>query len=155
MSEIFNKIETAELISLRKSIAKIAALAAIADDGTVDDAEKASAIKLAQQRTYSSKEILHDFYKEVDANFEADLNEELTALENVDSKSKKQYLRDQLNKIQPILDKLSNDFAYHYAESQESFAKHIFKANNNMFMHFFTGFHNDITTKIYGETEEE
>jgi len=155
MSEIFNKIDTAELVTLRKSIAKIAALAAIADDGTVDDAEKATAIKLAKQRTFTSKEILQDFYKEVDANLEADLKEELTLLKDVDTKTKKDILRKQLRNIQPILDKLSNDFAYHYAESQESFAKHIFKANNNMLMHFFTGFHNDITTKIYGEAEEE
>jgi len=154
MSEIFNKIEAAELATLRKSIAKIAALAAIADDGTIDDAEKASAVKLAQQRTFTSNEVLQDFYKEVDANFEGDLSDEIKTLEGFDANTKKKNLRKQLKAIQPILDKLSNDFAYHYAESQESFAKHVFKANNNMLMHFFTGFHNDITTKIYGEEEE-
>jgi len=155
MSEIYNAINKEELTVLRKSIADVAVLAALADDGKIDTKEKASAIKLANQRTFTSKPVLHDFYKEVEQHLAADFDEVINDLPKGDVEVQKTFLRDELNKVKPILSKLSANFGKHYTESQKSFAEHVFKTNASLLTSFFTSLDGAMDGKIFGEEEEE
>jgi len=138
MSEIYNAINTEELSVLRKSIAEVAVLGALADDGKIDKTEKASAIKLASQRTFTSKPVLQDFYIEVGQHLDADFDAVINDLPEGDL----------------VLSKLSDNFTKNYLESQKSFAEHIFKSNASILTSFFKSQDGDMEGKIFGQEEE-
>lgn len=153
MSEIYNKISSEELEVLRKSIADVAVLGAISDDGKIDDAERKSALKLASQRTFTAKPALQDFYKEVDKHLDSDFDDVLNSLPEGDAEAKQVFLRTELDKAKPVLKKLSPDFAEQFLKSQKSFAEHVFKANTSFFTKYFKSMDEDMGTKIFGEQE--
>jgi len=155
MSEIKYKISESELATLRKSIANTAVLSAISDDGIIDNAEKEEALRLAKIRTYTSDEILHEFYEEVKTHFEKDFNDAIDSIKGKSDDEQKDFLRNQLDGLDPILVKLSVDFVDNFLQSQQSLAERIFKANSNWLMHFFMPFKNKMTEKIFGKSEEE
>jgi len=155
MSEIYNNIASDELVTLRKSIATVAVLASLSDDGKIDASEKEAAVKLSQQRTYTSPDVLKDFYTEVQTNIEADIEQQIASLPQGDAEAQKDFLRTELEALDPILSKLSSEFAFQFAKSQETFATVVFKANDNIFMNFFTGFKSNIKERVFGSEEEE
>lgn len=154
MSEIYSAINKEELSLLRKSIAEVAVLGALADDGKIDKTEKASAIKLASQRSFTSKPVLQDFYLEVGQHLDADFDAVIKALPEGDLESQKEFLRLELDKVKPVLSKLSDNFTKNYLESQKSFAEHVFKSNASLLTSFFKSQDNDMEEKIFGDGEE-
>lgn len=154
MSEIYNSISTEELEVLRKSIADVAVLGALSDDGKVDDAERKSALKLASQRTFTATPVLQDFYKEVETHLDNDFDEVMKSLPEGELEGKQAYLRAELDKAGPILKKLPANFSEAYIKSQKSFAEHVFKANDSFFAKYFKSMEDDISSKIFGNKEE-
>lgn len=154
MSEIYNSISTEELEVLRKSIADVAVLGALSDDGKVDDAERKSALKLASQRTFTATPVLQEFYKEVETHLDSDFDEVIKSLPEGDLESKQAYLRAELDKAGPILKKLPANFSEAYIKSQKSFAEHVFKANSSFFAKYFKSMEDDISSKIFGDKQE-
>jgi len=154
MSEIYNTISSEELTVLRKSIAEVAVLGALADDGKIDKEEKTAAAKLAGQRTFTAKPVLQDFYKEVEQHLEADFDAVIETLPGGDVEAQKEFLRIELDKAKTVLAKLSSNFSDNYMESQKSFAEHIFKSNSNLLASFFKLQDDDMEEKIFGEEEE-
>jgi len=154
MSEIYSAINEEELSVLRKSIAEVAVLGALADDGEIDKKEKTAAIKLASQRTFTAKPVLQDFYKEVEQHLDADFDEVINALPAADVEAQKEFLRGEIDKVKPVLSKLSGKFGKRYLESQKSFAEHIFKSSSNVLSGFFKSIDGDMEEKIFGEDEE-
>lgn len=154
MSEIYNSISKDELSVLRKSIAEVAVLGALADDGEIDKKEKTAAIKLASQRTFTAKPVLQDFYKEVEQHLDADFDEVINALPADDVEAQKDFLRAEIDKVKPVLSKLSANFSKLYLESQKSFAEHVFKSSANLLSSFFKSIDGDMEEKIFGEDEE-
>jgi len=151
MSEIYNDISSEELEILRKSIADVAVLGAISDDGKIEEAERKSALKLASQRTFTAKPVLQDFYKEVEEHLESDFDTVLKSLPEGDSEVKQEFLRGELDKVEPILKKLTPGFGEHFLKSQKTFAEHVFKANSSFFAKYFKSMDGDMGTKIFGE----
>ncbi len=153
MSEIYKDISSEELEILRKSIADVAVLGAISDDGKIEEAERKSALKLAGQRTFTAKPVLQDFYKEVDEHLDSDFDEVLKSLPNGNAEAKQTFLRSELDKVEPILKKLSPGFGEEFLKSQKTFAEHVFKANSSFFAKYFKEKDNKMETKIFGEQE--
>jgi len=154
MSEIYNAISSKELAVLRKSIASVSVLGALANDGKIDSTEKAGAVKLASQRTFTAKPILQDFYKEVDQHLENDFDAIINTLPKGDVEIQKDFLRNELNQVKPILEKLSIHFKKEYTGSQKSFAEHVFKTNASLLTSFFKSLDDDMDEKIFGEEEK-
>jgi len=153
MSEIYNDIDSAELEILRKSIADVAVLGALSDDGKIEDVERKSALKLASQRTFTAKPVLQDFYKEVEQHLDSDFDAVLNSLPEGDAENKQEFLRGELDKVEPILKKLSPGFGEQFLKSQKTFAEHVFKSNSSFFTKYFKSMDNDMGTKIFGEKE--
>lgn len=131
--------------------AVVSALSALSVDGTIDAKEKAEAIKLSHLRTFTSPEILTEYYKEVEINFESNLNFIINNLP-ADTESKKEYLRSELRKLTPILGKMEKEFALTLIDSLKSFARHVFKANSHFLEYFILPiFMNEIEKEIFGE----
>jgi len=153
MSEIYNDINSAELEILRKSIADVAVLGAISDDGKIEDTERKSALKLASQRTFTAKPVLQDFYKEVEQHLDGDFDAVLNSLPEGDAEGKQEFLRGELDKVEPILKKLSPDFGEQFLKSQKTFAEHVFKSNSSFFAKYFKSMDDNMGSKIFGEKE--
>ncbi len=152
MNEIYSSISADELSQLRVSIAQVAVLGALSDDGKIDEKERSEALKLASMRTYTSDEVLQEFYEEVANHFETDFNATIAASEGKSSDDAIAHLRSEIEKADNILAKLSPEFADAFIESQESFAEHIFKAHANFFTHFFKSYKFDLKKRIFGES---
>lgn len=129
----FNNLSAEEKQVVLAAPVNVAILAAIADDGEVDKREKASAIKLAHLRTFTSHELLKELYSEVDANFEINFDStvhDIPAEFSVEEKM--EFVRERLKPLPVVLEKIDRRTAELYVESLESFASHVFKAHSNV-----------------------
>jgi len=66
----------------------------------------------------------------------------------------KEFLRNELEKVKPILNKLPGNFTKQYMDSQKSFAEHVFKSNASLLAGFFNSRDGEMGGKIFGEEEE-
>lgn len=133
-TEIERLSEEDQLILL-KSPAIVALLAAISDDGIVSKGEKAEAIKLAHVRTYSSPEILRNFYTKAESHFVEVFETELANLPE-GQKEKEEYLEAKLTDLNLVLPKLNQVYAKELVASLKSFSKHIFETNSSVLEYF-------------------
>lgn len=129
------KLEKKDREVLLRAPAIVALIAAVSDDGIVSESEKAESIKLAHLRTYSSPEILHNYYKQVDKVFAEYLQEEYDQLpESWEEKEK--HLEERLTSIKDVLPKLNEVYAKELVISLKSFARHVFRSNDGYLEHF-------------------
>lgn len=135
MSTEIEKLDEIDRNILLRAPAVVALLAAVSDDGEVSDSEKAESVKLAHLRTYTSKPILHNYYKEVDKVFEAHFDDIMSQLPE-DWKEKERFLENRLLNLDPVLLKLDKVYAEELITSLKSFAKHVFKSNSNFLQNF-------------------
>lgn len=135
MSTEIAKLNPTDKEILLRAPAIVALLAAVSDDGVVSESEKSESIKLAHLRTYTSKPILHNYYKEVDEVFEKFLTEEYRALPE-EWKAKEKHLETRLLDLNAVLPKLDKVYAEELVLSLKSFAKHVFKSNSNFLQSF-------------------
>ena len=129
------RLNEADRIILLKSPAMVALLAAVSDDGIVSKHEKAESIKLAHVRTYSSPEILHNFYVQAEEYFVEAFEEELAKLPE-GQKDKEAYLEEKLTELNQVLPKLNQVYAKELVASLKSFAKHIFESDSSVLEYF-------------------
>lgn len=134
MKEI-DKLDQIDRDILLRAPSVVALLAAVSDDGEVSDNEKAASVRLAHLRTYTSKPILHNYYKEVDKVFEEHFENILSQLPE-DWKEKERFLENRLLNLDPVLLKLDKVYADELISSLKSFAKHVFKSNSNFLQNF-------------------
>jgi len=135
MSTEIEKLSSEDRECLLRAPALVALLAAVSDDGEVSEHEKAESIKLAHFKTYTSRPILRNFYKEVDLVFEDYFNEELSKLPE-DWKQKEEHLKQRILSLNPILPKLDEVYSEELVTSLKGFARHVFKSNSNFLQHF-------------------
>jgi hypothetical protein len=129
----------------------VSVLSALSVDGTIEENEKAEAIKLAHLRTFTSPDILNEYYKEVDINFESNLNNLINNLPP-DTDSKREYLRNELRKLTPILANMDREFSMILLDSLKSFAHHVFKAHSHFLEYFILPvFMNEIEKELFKE----
>ena len=130
----FESLTPQELDILENAIPQIAILIAGAD-GDIDVKETDWAAKLTHIRTYNSSEDLHEFYKQIDADFKVKFAE-LTKFSSAQLEVRQAKLSESLAKVNPILAKLDNKTAYHLYDSFLTFAKSVANASGS-----FLGFH--------------
>ena len=147
MSTELEKLSQEDRETLLRAPVLVALLAAISDDGEVSSSEKSESIKLAHFRTYTSKPILHNFYKAVDPVFEAHFDEELAKLPE-EWEAKQNYLETELLTLNTVLPKLNSVYAEELITSLKSFARHVFRSNSNFLQHFVLPI---FTTKLNNE----
>ena len=135
MSKEIDNLDSVDRGIILRAPAVVALLAALTDDGAVSEDEKATSVRLAHFRTYTSKPILHNYYTEVDKCFEQNFDSILSQLPE-DWKEKERFLENRLMNLGPVLQKLDEVYAEELISSLKSFAKHVFKSNSNFLQNF-------------------
>lgn len=129
------KLSDKDRETVLRAPAIVALLAAVSDDGKVSSSEKSEAIRLAHLRTYTSPEILHNFYRAVDEVFESYFEEELNQLpDNKEDREKR--LADRLKDLDEVLPKMNKVYAKELVISLKSFSRHVFKTNSGFLEYF-------------------
>ena len=126
----FENISQLELQILEDAISQITLLIAVSD-GEVNHEETDWASKLVHIRTYSGDNSLLAFYEEVEANFNAKLND-LINQAPTESAACKAYLSEKLAAVNSVLAKLAPETAYHLYKSYLSLAKSIAKSSGGI-----------------------
>lgn len=112
-----------------------AALAAVSADGKIGEKERSKAIKLAHLRTHTSPSFLHSYYDEVDKIFEVEFDKLEAALPEAET-AQRDYLKQNMEELRPIMEKLDKDFSIHLTQSLKSFARHVFHAESHFLEYF-------------------
>jgi hypothetical protein len=134
--ENLNQNERSMLLKFPAYISLLAANA----DGKMDDAEKKEAIQFTHIKTFSCKPILCDFYKEAEKVFLTTIDELDKQLPKEKSK-REQAIKQELAKLEAILNKLGNEYASIMHESMVSYTEHVSKAHNNVLEFFLIPFY--------------
>ena len=126
----FENISSEELQTLENAVSQIAVLIAGAD-GKIDKDETDWASKLMHIRTYSGDKSMHDFYEQVEANFNIKLND-LIEHSSKNVAERQAALTASIALVNPILAKLDEETAYHVYHSYVTLAKSVAKAGGGI-----------------------
>lgn len=106
-------------------------LLAANSDGTIDEKEKKSAIKLSHIKTYSCDPVLSEFYAEVDKVFEMNIKSLDNELPKI-KEERDEAIKNELQRIEKILLNFNKDYAATMRRSMKSFKDHVSKAHHNV-----------------------
>ncbi|MBI1767058.1 MAG: hypothetical protein HYR67_01635 [Bacteroidetes bacterium] len=134
MIKEFELLAKGEQELLLKAPAIVSILAASAS-GTINDWEKADAIKLARLKTFSAHPLLIPYYKEVEKVFEQNFEALIKRYSPFDD-SRRMQLRKEVDKIDSILAKVDHEFAVTLHSSLSSYADHVKKAYKGLIVNF-------------------
>lgn len=135
MSAEIDKLNPEEKDIILRAPAVVAILAAISDDGEVSKHEKAESIKISHLRTFTSEEMLRNFYTEAEKVFEDNFEDIMSKLPQ-EWADKESYLENELTDLNKVLPKLDRVYAQGLVNSLKSFARFVFKSNSS-FLDFF------------------
>ncbi len=127
LSQQFRNLSENERLLLIKAPALVAVLAA-GKDGDISNQERAEALKQADIRTFSSPEILKNYYQEASKNFEQDFNETIKKYAPLDDGGI-DGLKQEVNSIKYIINKLDEPLAKALSKSLIAYAMHVKKAD--------------------------
>ncbi len=133
MNEL-EELNAQEKEMLFKAPAYVSLLAAN-DDGEMDEAEKKSAIEFSHIKTFSCDPILTHFYREVEKVFGANIDELDRQLPKGKTE-RKDEINNELLKLEPMLSKMGNAFAYLLHRSFISYTEHVSKAHRSVLTSF-------------------
>lgn len=114
--------------------AYISLLASTAENG-IDKKEKKAALKLTHIKTFASDPILFDFYKAVEHDFEKQVNELDHDLPH-SREERKHAIEHELNKLEPVLQKLDNGYSFTLRRSMKSYKNYVSKAHHTILEYF-------------------
>jgi hypothetical protein len=104
-------------------------------DGKLDEAEKISAIKFAQTKTFSGGLLLRDYYLEVDKVFESNLEQINNDLPK-DQDNREAAIKNELLVLGNIVLKLNKKYSSAIHHSMKSFQEHVLKAHHSVLVDF-------------------
>ena len=131
----YNNLTEQEKETLLSAPVVVSILAAISDDGMVDEEEREEAERMAKFKPYTIMPALQDYYLEVQKNFSKNFDNIFNDLpENEDLK--KSVLREKLSSLRKVLPKLPREHAEKLVESLKSFAVYVFKTNSSVLQYF-------------------
>ncbi len=137
---IYKDLTIDEKDKLLKIPAYISLLAANTD-GQMNEKEKKEAIQFTHMKTYSCDPLLASFYYDAEKVF-------LSNIETLDrqlpkgTKEREETIKMELEKMEPILAKLGEDYSSLIHESMKSYTKHVSKAHGNALVSFLIPFVN-------------
>jgi len=114
--------------------AYISLLACTSENG-LDKQEKSAALKITHIKTFAGDPELRDFYKAAENDFEKELIELNRKLPH-DREERKLAIRQELNKLEPILKKLDAHYAVILEHSMEAYKNHVSRAHQNILEYF-------------------
>lgn len=127
MIEHFDNLTEQEASKMLNAIPLITILIAGADE-TIDYNEKKWAVKLANIRTFSNPNELHDYYSHIGINFAERLNKNIDKLPQ-NTAARQQLISKQLAELNSVFPKLDPLFGAKLYDSCISFAKHVANAS--------------------------
>ena len=130
MIKQFADLSAQEMELLLKAPALVSVLAASGDEKIGDD-EKADAVKRAQVATFGSKPILREYYTAVENGFENNFEAIVREYAPFDE-AKREALKEEINKLNLIIDRLDTDFAIALHESLKHYADDVNKAHRSI-----------------------
>lgn len=122
MDNIFSGLTTEEYALLKESIPLVSILIARAD-GEIDKDEMEWATKITNIRTYSSPEMLKEFYQEVGQDFVDKL------VEVKSNYPSNEEISERLGLLNPVLAKLDQHVGATLYKDLKTFAEHVAKAS--------------------------
>lgn len=130
----FENLNRTEKEALLKFPAYISLLAANNADG-FDKKEEEVAIDFTHTKTFSCNPVLSDFYKEADKVFKSNI-ETLNNKLPKEKREREKAIKEELEKLEPLLLKLGKEYAIIMHESMKSFTEHVSEAHDNVLLHF-------------------
>lgn len=130
----FKELTESENKALLKFPAYISLLTSNSD-GILDEAEKKSAIKFSDIKTYSCDSLLTEFYKKADKVFENNIQQLDKGLP-IEKTEREAAIKKELLKLETILLKLGKELTSVMHRSMKSFKDHVSQAHHNVFMDF-------------------
>ena len=127
MIQYFDNLTEEELTKMFNAIPLITILIAGADE-TIDHHEKKWAIKLANIRTFSNPDELHDYYSQIGIDFNEQLNKFIEVLPS-STAARQQKISERLAELNNIFPKLDPHYGAKLYDSCVSFAKHVANAS--------------------------
>ena len=130
----YNDLNETDKEQLLKFPAYISLLASTAEAG-IDKAEMTTAVKITHVKTFSGDPILREYYKDAEHVFEdtiTNLNNELPH----DIEERKSAILHELNKLEPLIQKLDPGYANILRRSMKSYKHYISKAHRNVLEYF-------------------
>lgn len=110
-------------------------LAAIHQDGVINEEERAEAIKQTHIRTFSSEEYLQPIYEKLDLHFERDFDAYSAMLpETYDAKEA--FIQKRIEEAMDILNEVGPVFTTEFGRNLESIYDKVFTANSTVFQSF-------------------
>lgn len=135
MNELFKNISSSEYAQLTDAIVWITVYVAGADN-KFEPKETEWAEKLTKIRSYSYKDSLIDFYKDVGVDFSDRLQQAIEDLPK-ELEPRNSILTDRISAVNPILSKLDPKLGADLYSTYSSFAKHVAKSSGG-FLRFFS-----------------
>jgi hypothetical protein len=132
--KLFKKLSVQENEELLKFPAYISLLAANSD-GILDEAEKMSALKFLNTKTFSSDPLLLKFYLEVDKLFENNI-EKLDKDLPKEKDKREAIIQKEIMNLEMIILKLGKKYTSSLHHSMKSFKEHVFKAHHSVIVDF-------------------
>lgn len=127
--EMFESLSSADKDLLLKFPVYISLLAAD-HDGKLDKEERETAVHFSHIKTFSSPPLLTNFYKEADRVFEENIQQIDHSLPQ-NKTERDAAIKNELAKIEAVLEKLDSHFAAILFRSMKSFKEHVSKAHRN------------------------
>ena len=124
-----------ELQKMGDAIVWTTILAAIHNDGIIDETEKAEAVKLTHIRSFNSEPFLKPVYSHLDDHFERDFDA-YTATLTGNQEEKEATIQTKLNEALEILPIIGPIYSERFAKSLEGLYLKVFHANSSVFQNF-------------------
>jgi hypothetical protein len=124
-----------ELQKLGDAIVWTTILAAIHQDGVIQESEKAEAIKQTHIRTFSTEDYLKPIYKHLDSHFERDFDA-YSAILPSDNDEKEELIKQKLEEALSILPTVGPIFAKKFSNDIRDLYNRVFHANSSVFQYF-------------------
>ena len=119
-------------VQLRKFPAYISLLAATYHNQGMDEKEKQSAIEFTHVKTFKSDPLLHEFFEDVEKDFEQTLitlNEQLPK----EKKAREAAINAELEKLESILTWLGTEYSQALHKSLEAYREHVAHCHRSLF----------------------
>ncbi len=110
-------------------------LAAIHQDGVIDEEERAEAIKQTHIRTFSSEEYLQPIYEKLDLHFERDFDAYSAMLPEAYD-AKEAFIQKRIEESMDVLNEVGPVFTTEFGRNLESIYDKVFTANSTVFQSF-------------------
>ncbi len=136
MIKQFEKLTNEERNLLFKAPVLVSVLASSSfNEIKINKSQKADAIKLAHLKTFTAMPLLHSYYAEVEKDFKETFEEAIRKYFPFDE-NKRNELKEDMNKISLVINKLDKEYAEALGKSFERYAQHVKKAAHSIFQDF-------------------